>query len=72
MKIRAKPLEEGIPEDIDEGKIGPRDDIKERSKYMADKYSWDKETAKKIWAFGPETLGPNLLVDCAKGHLLNL
>lgn len=28
----ARPLEEGLPEAIDDGKVGPRDDPKERTK----------------------------------------
>eukprot|EP00894_Picocystis_sp_ML_P002001 jgi/Pico_ML_1/52518/g3209.t1 len=64
----ANPLEEGLSEDIDEGKISPRDEPKARGKFLAEKYGWDKEVgAKKIWCFGPETTGPNLLVDMCKG-----
>lgn len=32
-----------------------------------DEFGWDKETARKIWAFGPDTMGPNMLIDVAKG-----
>ena len=34
---------------------------------MADKYDYDVTEARKIWCFGPEGTGPNILVDCAKG-----
>lgn len=34
---------------------------------MVEKYEWDATEARKIWAFGPETTGPNLLVDVSKG-----
>jgi len=67
LYLTARPLEEGIPEAIDEGKIGPRDDVKQRAAYMSSEFNWDKESAKKIWAFGPETTGPNVFVDVAKG-----
>ncbi|XVE93098.1 hypothetical protein REPUB_Repub01dG0160900 [Reevesia pubescens] len=30
-------------------------------------FSWDKDLAKKIWCFGPETTGPNIVVDMCKG-----
>jgi len=30
---------------------------------LADTFEWDKNEAAKIWAFGPETSGPNLLTD---------
>lgn len=68
LYMQANPLEEGLAEDIDEGKVSPRDEPKNRGKYLAEKYGWDKEIgAKKIWCFGPETTGPNLLVDMCKG-----
>ncbi|XP_031557605.1 translation elongation factor 2-like [Actinia tenebrosa] len=61
------PLPDGLPEEIDEGKVNPRDDPKTRGRYLADKYQFDVNEARKIWAFGPETNGPNLLVDTTKG-----
>lgn len=65
--MTAEPLNEGIAEDIDDGKINPRDDFKTRGRYLADKYEWDVGYARKIWAFAPEGTGPNLLVDMTKG-----
>jgi len=65
--LQARPLEEGLAEAIDEGKVGPRDDPKTRSKILCDEFGWDKETAKKIWCFGPDTTGPNMMVDITKG-----
>ena len=47
--------------------VGPRDDPKLRTKVLSEEYGWDKETTKKIWAFGPDTNGPNLFVDVTKG-----
>jgi len=38
-------------------------DQKERNRILSEKFEWDKNDALKIWAFGPETSGPNLLVD---------
>jgi elongation factor 2 len=62
------PMEEGLPEDIDEGNVTPRDDPKARGKYLAEKYGWDKDLgARKIWCFGPETTGPNIILDTTKG-----
>ena len=34
---------------------------------MADKYEYDVTEARKIWCFGPDTMGPNILIDCTKG-----
>ncbi|KAB2601929.1 elongation factor 2 [Pyrus ussuriensis x Pyrus communis] len=67
LYMEARPLEEGLPEAIDEGRIGPRDDPKIRSKILAEEFGWDKDLAKKIWCFGPETTGPNMVVDMCKG-----
>ncbi|KAK8500724.1 hypothetical protein V6N12_031384 [Hibiscus sabdariffa] len=67
LYMEARPLEEGLSEAIDEGRIGPSDDPKVRSKTLADEFGWDKDLAKKIWCFGPETTGPNMLVDMCKG-----
>lgn len=33
---------------------------------LADEYEWDINDARKVWAFGPDTTGPNLLVDVTK------
>jgi elongation factor 2 len=61
----------GLAEDIDprdgQPKVGPRDDPKIRGRYIADTYGWDIGEARKIWCFGPEGTGPNLLIDSSKG-----
>ena len=67
LYVEAAPLEEGLSEAIDEGTIGPRDEAKARGKILSEKYGWDKEVARKIWCFGPDTMGPNLLIDQCKG-----
>jgi len=33
---------------------------------LQDEYEWDPNDAKKLWCFGPETTGANLLVDTTK------
>lgn len=63
----ARPLEEGLAEEIDAGKLGPKDEPKARARTLAEKYGWDVTEARKIWAFGPNINGPNILVDCTKG-----
>lgn len=47
--------------------LGPRDDPKVRTKILTEDYNWDKEVSKKIWAFGPDTMGPNIMCDITKG-----
>lgn len=41
--------------------------MKERARYLADHYDFDVGEARKIWCFGPEGTGPNLLIDVTKG-----
>jgi len=64
---KASPLTEELAVDIDAGKVTARDDPKNRARYLADNHSWDPGDARKIWCFGPETAGPNILVDVTKG-----
>lgn len=65
--LRAAPLPDGCAEAIDKGDIAPRQEIKERGRYLADKFDFDVGEARKIWCFGPEGTGPNLLIDVTKG-----
>ncbi|KAJ0032329.1 hypothetical protein NQD34_002410 [Periophthalmus magnuspinnatus] len=65
--MKARPLEEGLPEDIDKGEVSSRQELKIRARYLADKYEWDVGEARKIWCFGPDGTGPNILVDVTKG-----
>uniref|UniRef100_A0A2P2MJK8 Uncharacterized protein MANES_14G016900 n=2 Tax=Rhizophora mucronata TaxID=61149 RepID=A0A2P2MJK8_RHIMU len=67
LYMEARPMEDGLAEAIDEGRIGPRDDPKSRAKILSEEFGWDKDLAKKIWCFGPETTGPNMVVDMCKG-----
>ncbi|KAI1004514.1 Elongation factor 2 [Podosphaera aphanis] len=62
----AEPLDEELSKTIESGKIGPRDDFKARARILADEYGWDVTDARKIWCFGPDTNGANLLVDQTK------
>uniref|UniRef100_A0A1D1YXL2 Elongation factor 2 n=1 Tax=Anthurium amnicola TaxID=1678845 RepID=A0A1D1YXL2_9ARAE len=65
--MKAAPIEEELSTAIEAGKITPRDDFKARARILAEEYNWDVTDARKIWCFGPETIGPNLLVDVTKG-----
>jgi elongation factor 2 len=67
LYVVAAPLEEGLAEAIDDQSVSNKDDPKNRAKVLCDKYGWDPTEARKIWGFGPNTTGPNLLVDCTKG-----
>ena len=63
----AEPLSEDLCVAIDNGKITPRDDPKARAKELKNNFNMDEEGVKKIWSFGPDTNGPNLLMDKTKG-----
>jgi len=67
LYVVAKPFEEGLAEAIDNQTITSREDPKVRGRKLADNFGWDVTEARKIWAFGPNTDGPNVLVDCTKG-----
>ncbi|CAG9467028.1 unnamed protein product [Pedinophyceae sp. YPF-701] len=67
LYFKATPMDEELAHAIEEGDITPRDDPKDRSKKLVDTFGWDKDEAKKIWCFGPDTTGPNLVVDVTKG-----
>lgn len=38
-----------------------------RAKILAEKYDYDVTEARKIWCFGPDGTGANILVDVTKG-----
>jgi elongation factor 2 len=65
--MTASRLEDGLPEHIDDGTLTPRDDPKNQGKFLAEQYNWDVSDARKFWCFGPDVVGPNLLVDQTKG-----
>merc|ERR1711993_91012 len=65
--MKAVPMPDGLSEDIENGEVNPRDDFKTRGRYLADKYDYDVTEARKTWCFGPDTNGPNLMIDCSKG-----
>jgi len=62
----AEPLDDELAKEIEAGRITPRDDFKARARVLADTYGWDVTDARKIWSFGPDTSGPNLVVDQTK------
>jgi len=64
---KAMPFPEGLDEAIEEGRVAPRDEFKARARLISDEFGLDVGEMRKIWAFGPEGTGPNLLVDGSKG-----
>jgi elongation factor 2 len=64
--MQATPLGDELSQAIEDEKITSKQDPKLRYKILADDYEWDPNDAKKIWCFGPETTGANLLIDTTK------
>jgi len=74
---KGQPLGEDFCVLVDDGKITPRQDPKIRAKLICDKFSdaeaesyeieWNVNDARKIWCFGPDQTGPNMVVDVSKG-----
>uniref|UniRef100_A0A673AKB8 Elongation factor 2 n=1 Tax=Sphaeramia orbicularis TaxID=375764 RepID=A0A673AKB8_9TELE len=65
--MKSRPFPDGLAEDIDKGDVASRQELKARARYLADKFEWEVTEARKIWCFGPDGTGPNLLVDITKG-----
>lgn len=59
----AEPLERGIAEDIETGRVHMRMTPKERGTFFQEKHQWDLLASRSIWAFGPDDNGPNILLD---------
>jgi len=67
LLMQARPMPDGLPEDIDKGEVSDKQDFKIRGRYLSDTYGYNVDEARKIWCFGPEGTGPNILIDATKG-----
>jgi U5 small nuclear ribonucleoprotein component len=65
----AEPLEKGLAEDIERGKINFSMDGKSRQEWFQKNYGWDVASARSLWAFGPDANGPNGLIDETFGEV---
>lgn len=59
----AEPLEKGLAEDIENETVQIGWNRKRLGEFFQTKYDWDLLAARSIWAFGPDTTGPNVLLD---------
>ncbi|EPQ61677.1 Bgt-5198 [Blumeria graminis f. sp. tritici] len=59
----AEPLDEGIVEDIESGKVSIKSSARVIGKFFEENYGWDLLASRSIWAFGPDDFGPNILQD---------
>merc|ERR1711881_323046 len=63
LYVVAEPLDEELSLAIEDGKMGPKAEAKEKARTLREKYDWDDNAARKIWCYGPETEGANVVVD---------
>jgi 116 kDa U5 small nuclear ribonucleoprotein component len=59
----AEPLDQGIAEDIESGRVSIKSPTRVIGKFFEEKYGWDLLASRSIWAFGPDDQGPNILQD---------
>jgi len=67
LYLDAEAMQEGLAEKIDDGKIVPSLEPKVISKMLTDQFDWGIGEGRKIWCFGPNGTGPNLVVDSTRG-----
>lgn len=63
----AEPISGELATEIEAGRISLTMDRKEFAKIMTVDFSFDKNDVTKIWAFGPNDDGPNMIVDVTSG-----
>lgn len=61
LTMVAEPLDEGIAEDIESGKVNIRDPVRKVGKFFEENYGYDLLASRNIWAFGPDDQSPNIL-----------
>ena len=64
--MKSMPLSNDLSNEIEGETCGPKTETKERNRILVDKYEWDKTDASKIWCYGPDKTGANIIVDGTK------
>ncbi|KAI7905398.1 P-loop containing nucleoside triphosphate hydrolase protein [Cokeromyces recurvatus] len=59
----AEPLEKELAEEIENGDIQIGWPKSKFGKYLETKHGWDVLASRSVWAFGPDDMSPNLLMD---------
>jgi len=67
LYLKADKMTEELCNEIESGKMGPKAEPKERARNFRDKYGFDDNSARKVWCWGPETEGANIVVDITQG-----
>merc|ERR1712100_678336 len=63
LYMKAQPMGNELCEAMDKGDVSSTGEPKARGRFLADNFEWDVNHARKIWCFGPDTTGANLMVD---------
>ena len=66
LYVHAEPISEELSLAIENGDINMKMEPKERVRVFG-LYDWDKAEALKVWSFGPDGEGPNVITDATKG-----
>jgi U5 small nuclear ribonucleoprotein component len=60
----AEPLDDGLAEMLEAGKINPSWDNRKQGRFFQKKFDWDLLSSRSVWAFGASpTHGTNILLD---------
>jgi len=65
--MKGEPLPDGLADAIEKGTITPRDEFKARAKVLQTDFGIDQNDGRRLWCFGPDGTGPNLIFDITKG-----
>lgn len=67
--LTVEPLGAALTEAIEKGNVSTGDDMRStsRRRQLVDEFGWSPNDASRIWAFGPDETGPNVLVDQTTG-----
>lgn len=64
LGLIAEPLDEGLAERLEWGKVNPNWDKKKLGRFFQTEYDWDLLASRSVWAFGDSpTRGTNILMD---------
>ncbi len=66
LYMSAEVLSDGLAEAIEGGRFDINGEAKQRGKMLVEEFNWDLTDSKKIWSFGPDSLGSNVLVDMTR------
>jgi elongation factor 2 len=65
--LKGMPLGDELSSEIEKETMGPKAETKAMAKRLVEEFEWDKTDSTKIWCYGPDNNGPNMVVDTAKG-----